>query len=250
MTSTTHLTLPPVEKARYAKNFLRQAVCELRFPTLFELEGARPPASFARALRKDYPTYHANDDLSVGPNGVDKSHLHVFSSLKVGWSVTLRAASITLETTRYESFDDFRKRLDLVVDAASQIIDSEYFTRIGLRYVNVVPTGEDSLSDWIHSGLVGLHESDIFGGAVEYSGRIAGPGELGGYLLNHGIAGDANSRKREYVIDMDFSAHDVEVDESMQIVDSLHSQAYRLFNWSLGPKAIQQLNRSSKLAQR
>lgn len=250
MTSTTHLTLPPVEPAKFAKNFLRQAVCELRFPTLFELEGTRPPASFARALRKDYPTYQANDDLSVGVNGVDKSHLHVFTSLKAGWSVTLRAASITLETTRYESFEDFRRRLNLVVDAASHIIDSEYFTRIGLRYINVIPFGNDTLSEWVNPNLVGLYENDIFGGAVEFSGRVSGPGELGGYLLNHGIAGDVNSRKKEYVVDMDFSAHDVEVSESMEIVESLHSQAYRLFDWSLGPRALQHLSSSKKPIQR
>lgn len=174
MTSTTHLTLPHVEPARFDKNFLRQAVCEFRFPTLFELEGTRPPPSFAKALRKDYPVYQANDDLSVSVNGVDKAHVHVFTSLKPGWNVTLRAASVTLETTRYDSFENFQKRLKLLVKAAADVIDSEYFTRIGMRYINVIPVGSDRVSDWLNPDLVGLHSSEIFG----VSGLICGMAEL------------------------------------------------------------------------
>jgi len=246
MTSTTRLTLPSVEPALFAKNFLRQAVCELRFPTLFELEGSRPPASFAKALRKDYPTYQGNDDVSVGPNGVDKAHLHVFGSLKPGWNVTLRAASVTLETTKYISFEDFLKRLAVVVKAASEVIDSEYFTRIGLRYINVIPVGTDRVSDWLNPDLVGLHSSEIFGGAVEFSGRIAGPAELGGYLLNHGLAGEASTRRKEYVIDMDFFTQDVEVGQAVSVVETLHKQEFELFSWTLGAKAREYLAAPAK----
>jgi len=241
MTSTTHLTLPHAEPTRFAKNFLRQAVCELRFPTLFELEGERPPSSFAKALRKDYPLYQANDDLSVGVNGVDKAHLHVFASLRPGWNVTLRAASVTLETTKYDSFENFQKRLALVVRAAAEVIDSEYFTRIGLRYINVIPVGSDRVSEWLNPELVGLHSSEIFGGAVEFSGRIAGPAELGGYLLNHGLAGEVSARRKEYVIDMDFFAQDVEVGDAASVIDTLHKQEFELFSWTLGAKAREYL---------
>lgn len=250
MTATTHLTLPHVEPTRFAKNFLRQAVCELRFPTLFELEGTRPPPSFAKALRKDYPLYQPNDDLSVGPNGVDKAHVHVFTSIKPGWNVTLRAASVTLETTKYDSFENFQKRLELVVRSASEVIDSEYFTRIGLRYINVIPVGSDRVSDWLNPELVGLHSSEIFGGAVEFSGRIAGPAEVGGYLLNHGLAANASTRRKEYVIDMDFSAQDVDVGEAMSVIETLHKQEFELFSWTLGAKAREYLEAPTKIIKR
>ena len=46
------LNVPASGPAHYERNFIRQAVCELRFPTLYELEAPKPPASFALALRK------------------------------------------------------------------------------------------------------------------------------------------------------------------------------------------------------
>jgi uncharacterized protein (TIGR04255 family) len=250
MTSTTHLTLPPVAPARYAKNFLRQVVCEFRFPTLFELEATRPPPSFAKALRRDYPVYQANDDLSVSMNGVDKAHVHTFTSLKPGWTVTLRAASITIETTKYDCFEDFKTRLTLLIKSAADVIDSEYFTRIGLRYINVIPCGSDRISEWLNPQLVGVNSSDIFGGAVEFSGRIAGPAKVGGYLLNHGLGGEPSSRRNEYVVDMDFFANDIAVDEALATVDTLHMQEFELFSWTLGTKAHEYLESSSRTKQR
>ena len=38
---------------QYKQNFLRQAVCELRFPTLMELGDPRPPSTLFKALRKE-----------------------------------------------------------------------------------------------------------------------------------------------------------------------------------------------------
>ena len=50
------LKLPNINKIKYQSNFIRLAVCELRFPTLLELE-TKEPAKFQAAIRKEYPYY-------------------------------------------------------------------------------------------------------------------------------------------------------------------------------------------------
>ena len=60
------LTVPAMGPAHFIRNFIDQAVCELRFPTLYELEGPKPPAKFALALRKEYPIQELVESVNLG----------------------------------------------------------------------------------------------------------------------------------------------------------------------------------------
>ncbi|MGA0525557.1 TIGR04255 family protein, partial [Escherichia coli] len=60
---------------------------------------------------------------------------------------------ITLETARYGSFDEFEEQLQLVIAAAAATIDSDFFTRVGLRYVNVLPCQASSIDGWLNDQL-------------------------------------------------------------------------------------------------
>src|SRR4051812_43860914 len=103
-TSQSVLRVPRVEPAHYARNLIQQVVCEFRFPTLFELEGAQPPLAFAKALRKDYPAHSRSQQLQLSGIGVDRAQGHVFRSKNARWTVTLKAATLSIETTQYDSF--------------------------------------------------------------------------------------------------------------------------------------------------
>lgn len=168
------LNVPPAGAAHFSKNFIRLAVCELRFPTLFELEAERPPLGFAKAVRKEYPSYSFLKNVNVNPGGLAQSNAHSFRSKKGRWTVTLRAAALSLETSNYDSFSEFEERLGFVLKAAEGPIDSDYFTRVGLRYINAMPFDPSEIKQWVNPALVSPLGEGTFGDVEEHWQPFAG----------------------------------------------------------------------------
>ena len=48
----------PYERYQYARAPLVEVICQLRFPTILSI-GAKEPAEFQEAIRKDFPQYAA-----------------------------------------------------------------------------------------------------------------------------------------------------------------------------------------------
>jgi len=231
-----------IEKApadHFPRNFIRTAVCELRFPTLFELESDRPPAAFNKVLRKEYPTYELLRDLKVGGAGVAHSVAHAFRSKQARWSVTLRPSAVTLETTQYESFAGFQQRLAVVVKAAASVIDSDFFTRIGLRYINMLPCGRDSAGEWVRPELVALLASGAFGELAECSGRVRGRTSTNDFALQYGLGNEVDT----YAIDIDVNSEEMATNKVAATVDMLHQEAFALFRWCVTEHTITELRK-------
>ncbi len=246
--------LPPAEPARYARNFLQQVVCELRFPTLFDLNNSVPPPLFVKEFRKEYPYHqHQVNDVSVNDQSFEQVHVHVFRNRRADYTVSLRSSAVTLECTVYTSFEDFKARLSRLIDVASQIIDSDFFTRVGLRYVNAVPMVlqpdvKDNLrefSGWLRSDLVQPILEHDMGILAEYWSRIAGMAEFGRYTMNHGIGVHNRTQAQSYILDFDFSKEAVELSDTLAALDELHKHQFSMFDWSLGPKAREFLGPST-----
>jgi len=239
------LTVPEVNQAHYQKNFIKQAVCELRFPTLFELDNIKPPTAFAHALRKEYPNYQTINNVNLSSGGVAQANAHSFKSKKNQWAVTLRTSAITLETTNYDNYDDLYKRIDFVLKAAKSVIDTDFFTRIGLRYINAVPFSYDDIGDWVNPELVGVIPKGVYGDLLEFSQRVAGLTDVGGYVFNHGVGNNPETNSQEYILDFDFFCEDMQFDETLNTIDSLHKLEFSMFSWTLGEKARSYLGPSS-----
>ena len=235
---TSLLAVPPAPRPTHKRNFLQQVVCELKFPTLFELDSAKPPVSFAQALRKDYPNYQHATDFVLGG---EKTNVHLFRSLDNGWTVSIRTSSIVIEAMRYTSFERFEERLVKILRAASQVIDSEFFTRVGLRYINALPWNKEEIHQWIRPELSGVVSLPELGQLRECFQRLSGPTDTGGFLLQHGLGVNTSTHKNEYILDFDFFQENVEVKDTAELVRAMHKQEFDLFWWALGPKAQEAL---------
>ena len=236
---------------RYKLNFLKQAVCELRFPTLMELGDSRPPAAMVAALRKEYPHLELANQVTIGVGAATgSSNAHIFRSSKLNWTVSLNQSSLSIETTAYPGYPQMRERILRVVDAAAKIIDSDFFTRIGLRYINVIDVDEDPTDGWVNADLAQPILSRQFKGIHEYAGRLQLLAEDGGCLLQHGIrlkqpARDGKALPPEYLIDIDSFRSEVALSDTAAALDVMHSQAFDIFDWSLGSKARDYLSKGS-----
>lgn len=233
------LNVQAVPRIVYPRNFIRQAVCELRFPTIFEIEDARPPESFWKVLRRQFQDHEVLANVNVRPGSVVTANAHQFKSKRGRWVVVLRPSAITLETARYGSFEEFEEQLQLVIAAAAETIDSEFFTRVGLRYVNVLPCQASSIDGWLNDQLARPLSEGTFGDVDFYWQQVHGKTAAGGYTFQHGINGSQEQlpSRTGYILDYDFFDQDVAVVDALATVKKLHELEHSLFSWTLGEKA-------------
>lgn|GEM_PF-1516474 len=240
------LDIPPVAKTHFPRNLIGQAVCELRFPTIFEIEDRKPPAAFWKAMKHSFPLHDVLNNVNVGPSSVVQVNAHQFRSKQGRWVAVLRPSAITLETSRYTSFDEFEQQLKIVVEAAERTIDSDFFTRVGLRYINRLPCKIDEIDGWLNESLARPLAENVFGDVSEHWQQTRGQTYLGGFLFQHGIGVDAKSQtSRNYILDFDLYREDVDISEAMDTIRKLHELEFSLFSWALGDKARQYLQSDS-----
>lgn len=230
--------MPQVQPVRYRRNIIHKAVCELKFPTLYGLEREKPPVALANALRKLYPQHSILDGVNVGPTGVAQNFAYLFADKKNRTQVVFRASSLALETTNYQTFEEFIDRLLTVVELAKAVIDADFFTRVGLRYINKLPFEQATIADWVNPQLVSALAGGLFGVPDEFNGRIAGRTENGGFSFSHGIGQNADTNKLDYLLDFDFWQEDVALADTKVVVTGLHDEEHRMFHWSLGTAAF------------
>lgn len=237
-TELRRLSVPSVPSVRYQRNFIQTCVCELRFPSLLELE-SKPPTSLQQLLRKEYPLYEEQKSIDIGAPGQvrHEGNRYLFRSKNRKWSVLLRSFSIALETTAYKDFDDFTERLSSMLEKSSALLDTDFFIRVGLRYINRVPVEDGDLEGWINSALVLPLTSGALGDVTKYFFEGQGLTDFGLYSFRHGTDSEG-SKVQGYYLDYDYFAEGVSVDETLPLVKNFNQLNFSFFSWSLGQKAL------------
>ncbi|KLI96927.1 TIGR04255 family protein, partial [Luteimonas sp. FCS-9] len=164
-----------------------------------------------------------------------------------GWLATIKHSSVSIENSGYDGYADLRRRVLQLVSAVEEIIESDVWTRVGLRYINAIDVHGDPAEGWVNDALVGPLQSDAFAVVSDYSGRIASAVDGGGCLLQHGLRfnedqSGAENQYMTYVFDFDVYRNEVAVQDTAAALDDIHAQAFNLFDWCLGPKAREQLS--------
>ncbi len=214
------LSIPHEEAVRYEKNFLRTAVCELRFPILLELE-EKPPVQLQRILRKKYPIFSIANTVSLGENpSISSSKKFYFESKKGDWTVSFKSTSLSLETSKYTDFEEFVTRLKWVLESVGDFLDTNFFTRVGFRYINAVPLSGGTVEGWINPNLITALQEDVFGSVSLFQSEIRGLIDGGGYTFRHGLDSNniENGIPNVYMLDFDYFAETVESDEVLSLM--------------------------------
>src|SRR5205085_2017184 len=96
-------------------------------------------------------------DASVGPIGAQQpgptsairsiEHAYKFASEDNAWVVTLTKDYLAVETTRYQNWADFRDHLRAPLEVLTEIYAPVFFSRIGLRYIDVIQRTRLGLPD-------------------------------------------------------------------------------------------------------
>jgi uncharacterized protein (TIGR04255 family) len=149
---------------------LVRVVTRIDFPIVVSIAKADFIAPFQEALRSVYPVLRPEQALglviSSGPGTQQLTPQPQttwrFSQPDNLWRVALAPNFLALETTAYQSRDDFVQRAKVVVDALAEHINPQIVDRMGLRFIDrVVGAPLKNLAKYVRPEVVGVMTSEV-----------------------------------------------------------------------------------------
>lgn len=237
----------------YAHAPLTQVVCQFRYPPILKI-GSALPADFQERVRAEFPTFEANaQNLPLVPPVLPAELSEMLAAQFGGGgykfrsedgtnSIDLNSNFVGLTTTKYTRWELFRSTLNMIRSALVDIYRPAYFSRIGLRYVNIINRNSVGLADVPWSKLLGKHvvgelsatfiEENI--DELQRFVRVRLPDGGVGFLLQNGLVKDPSNSRSSYKVDFDFyNDFHTEIDRAEFVADQLHSLSGRAFRWAI-----------------
>ena len=129
---------------------------EVRFPFAPQLSKDEAFESLGVALRPRFPLPERENrpqGLTISPEGMKPVDAHVlwrFLNRKRTASISITPTSLTVETTDYEEYEQFRPSLSQGLQAIAALNAVVGIERIGLRYIDElrIPRQVDGPADW------------------------------------------------------------------------------------------------------
>ena len=207
MTEPPAFNFPKTQQRVFEKNYLESAVVELRFPTLLRL-GQGEPISLQDVLRSQFPNYQPNTQFQMTAKGTTgEKSVYQFATRSQDTVLEITSSTISLQARKYTSFENLIGHLEFVVDQCVPLLDTDFFTRIGIRFINKVAgfnTNGMDISDWINSDLTKPIGVDGLGSIAHMHSQVTGScGQDNFYLFQYGLSPES-SDGRVFVLDWDY----------------------------------------------
>jgi uncharacterized protein (TIGR04255 family) len=252
---------------------LEFVACEIRVPTAPRLVRDDTFEALTDALRDVLPIPDQEQIQTlvvIAGSGVDTERRYRFLNRERTTSAVVARNAITVETTDYNEFSEFRSLVLTVADAVATTTKIVGIERIGLRYIDEVrvPAEITDASDWrgwISDEVVGVlgvadgYRSD----ALQTVLRLGGE-DLTGVVLRYaamvgdGVVGDGPLRRRApassgpfFVIDTDSyrtstgsAMEDFTHDRIAAILDVIHEPVGTLFHRAITDRLRERFRRA------
>jgi uncharacterized protein (TIGR04255 family) len=243
------MPIPDSERVIYDKNPLESVICQVRFPPILKIE-AEAPAAFQESIRKVFPLYSLVQPFAPGielPAEIAKivgtaftgSRTHEFGVVDGDWKLTLSKESVALACSRYPQWEQFRPRFKEPLDALIREYAPAFFTRVGLRYRNVIRRSQLGLervpwSELLLDEIAAEQKSQLADLVQESNHQILVKLPQNGTVrILHGIGRDDNGESC-YLIDNDFFYDQKsEVGDALTLLDYFHGISGKLFRWCI-----------------
>jgi len=239
------LDVPRAEREVFDQNFISASIAEFRYPTLILLDDA-VASTFARKVRKRFPKLSKSFSASLAETGLSpgKSSFKLESRHVADGTITLQDSTMNLTVSNYISYESFRKLALEALNALDEILDTDFYTRVGYRVVNTVPIPRDTaLSEYINSSLVSPLQFEVLG--TLSSSRFEMHGfldESRRYTFRYGSADDQSPTYDQhgnlrFMLDYDYYSEDIDATERMALLDGFHERHYDFFWWALADRS-------------
>ena len=231
---------------------LTASLVQIRFPDVHSIDKAEFIAEFQESIRDDYPLNHA-DHISGFELMKDNVRQTTeknwrFLDKKKQWRLSLATNFIALETSAYQSHQDFVNRIVTVVNALSETIKPSVMTRIGVRYVNRIHSSQlKELSRFLRPEILGIFTKDDGGQITQTLNQVNVKTDDGSMMSRWGYM-PANEThdpdlmpqiaEPSFFLDIDVfnnftEVQNFEVDEIETRMKKLAKRAYGFFRWTV-----------------
>jgi uncharacterized protein (TIGR04255 family) len=175
------MPFPESQRVIYQKNPLIKVICQFRFPPILKID-SEIPSLFQDSIRNEFPIYRDitefQSEIPAGINSqfpdafinqLSKSSVsknHEFISADGLWKINLTRTFLSISTEKYNTWEDFYSRFQSSYNALLSIYAPPFFTRIGVRYIDVINRSQLNLKDisWkelLRPYFLGLVSSEI-----------------------------------------------------------------------------------------
>ena len=242
------------EKVEYKHNILFEVLFQARFPEILRISEERP-VKFQDILRKEgYP--ELGSDIPLLPSNMPKELEEIVSTNKVfhffsekkDWKVSLAKNFVALTCNgNYRNYADFRERLEKVLRLFSETYEPSYFTRIGLRYRDIVnktflPHVENGIEDFIpkhifpelktsiEKNIETLQKASLFSDGDIKANVFHTLAEVSGKCGQKHL-----SNEKSYIIDVDCysESNTKEIENVLKKCNIFKKHCWNIFQWSI-----------------
>jgi uncharacterized protein (TIGR04255 family) len=241
------MIFPDSDRVLYDDNTLEEVVCQVRFPAILKI--SEPPIEFQERVRLDFPLLEQKPPIDFPENmppemakmlSAGAGTVFQFLSRDRVWAISLYREFLALTCSKYQRWEKFKSHFEGLFRALSDIYSPAFFSRIGLRYRNVIHRNKLQLADvpWsqlLRPEICGELSAPTIEGRAEQAARelILNLGEGRKVRLAHWLVPADDS----YVIDADFYIEsEVEVANVSAQLDAFNRESGRLFRWAITEK--------------
>jgi uncharacterized protein (TIGR04255 family) len=263
------MPFPDSKRVIYKVNPIDKVICQYRFPPILKVD-SEIPAAFQESIREVFPLFSERQETiqefapiekpKVTPDFLElitKSSVvknYEFSTEDRISTINLTRTYIAFSTRKYERWEEFRKLFDPAISAFNEIYRPPFFTRIGLRYIDIIDRSKLGIEgvEWpklIKLEFLGLLSSE-FEPSIEnfesvYEVKLSD--NLSRSRIRTSFVLKKENGEKCYVIDSDFyKAKRVAIPDACENLNFLHERATRLIQRviteylhnALGPKEI------------
>lgn len=251
------MPFPKKERIVYEKNPLDEVVCQLRFPPILRID-SEIPVEFQEKIRKDFPKFTETVELKVelsseasppippemlqnfikGPGNRN----YEFLSEDGLWKINLTRTFLALSSYKYQRWEEFREMLLLPFKALIEVYSPIYFSRLGLRYIDVIKRSNLNLEkvSWRELlnpfilGVIGSSEvgNNVFDFENNYRLNLSDNGSIVRIITK--FVKSKESDEIYYMIDSDFfNPNKTLIDDAFSKLDYFHISASNLIQWCI-----------------
>jgi len=250
------MPFPEVKRVIYQKNPLDQVICQLRFPPILKIE-AEIPAEFQDRIREHFPNYSETSELKIEFLQGKKQPIpldligqvlqssggknYEFLSEDGLWKINLTRTFIALTANKYRRWEQFKEKLAIPLGALIQVYTPSSFSRIGLRYINVINRSRLGLTDsnWnelLKPHVLGILASEVGSHVQNFENRYEiglSDGESVVRMVT-GFVESADNSEVHYRIDSDFyNGNKTPIEATTEKLDYFNVRGSRLFQWCI-----------------
>ena len=243
------MPIPESPRVEFEINPLAEVICQLKFPTILQI-GAEPPSQFQNIIREQYPLYSILESepeithMLMRLQGEEKGSIggnHKFQNENQDRTFSLTNDFIAFSVDTYKNWSEFSAELDLGREALESVYAPAFYSRVGLRYRNVINKTDLSLQDkpwerFLNPSVIGfLGNEDLRSDIIQTKGEVTIQLDIPNSTvkLRHASVTDGDGNEG-YIIDADiYTEERTSTDEAGELLYRYNRVAGNLFQWCI-----------------